>query len=188
MTSESSAVSAQIIPFRAPSSGGWKARARVKRAVRQGRAREAEQDPNMKETVRNHRFRQARRDAWRDADRLTDFARARMDWDAALKTAQSWSVPGAEKYPDVADEGLGARFPLVDDWRNALVLQMLTPAPDQGAVNWKKAQLRAGQHRYVGVKDAKLQRAIDGDVEWLNAHPTRKSIAATRQAKKDDRS
>jgi hypothetical protein len=172
---------AQIIPFRAPSSGGWKARARVKRAERQGRAREAEQDPNMKDSVRNHRFRQARRDAWRDADRLADFARARMEWDAALKTAQMWSIPGAEKYPDVADGCLGAGMPLVDDWRIALVQQILTPAPDQGAVNSKKVQLRAGQHRHVGVKDAKLQRAIDADVEWLNSTPRAAVSAGLRR-------
>jgi hypothetical protein len=182
MSCESSAVSAQIIPFRAPSSGDWKARARIRRAERQGRAREAEQDPNMKETVRNHRFRQARRDAWRDADRLTDFARARFEWFSKLKTAQSWNVPGADHYPS-ADEEDG-RFDLVAIWRDALVQQMLTPAPDQGAVTWKRAQLRGGQHRHVGVKDETLQRAIEKDEEWLKSHPSRKSIAASRQSKK----
>jgi hypothetical protein len=66
-----------------------------------------------------------------------------------------------------------------------LVKQMLTPAPDVGAVNWKRTQLRGGQHRYTTVKPERLQRAIDADVEWLKAHPSRKSIAAARQSKKD---
>jgi len=173
---------AQIISFHAPDRG-WKATVRAKRAKRQGMAREAEQDPTMNDTARNHRFRQARRDAWRDADRLTHFARARTEWHTSLQTAQSWSVPGAAEYPRCDDPQ--NRSEGVTAWRTALVAQMLTPAPDQGAVNWKKAQLRAGQHRHVGVKDETLQRAIDADVEWLEAHPSRKSIAASRQAKKD---
>jgi hypothetical protein len=173
---------AQIIPFRAPDRG-WKATVQAKRAKRQGKAREAEQDPTMKDTARNHRFRQARRDAWRDAGRLTDFARARLEWHTSLQIAQSWSVPGSAEYP--RDDDPHSRGEEVTAWRTALVAQMLTPAPDQGAVTWKKAQLRAGQHRHVGVKDETLQRAIDADVEWLEAHPSRKSIAASRQAEKD---
>jgi hypothetical protein len=171
---------AQIIPFRAPDRG-WKATVRAKRAKRQGKAREAEQDPTMKDTARNHRFRQARRDAWRDAGRLTHFVRARLEWHTSLQIAQSWSVPGSAEYPR-CDDNRGEK---VTAWRTALVEQMLTPAPDQGAVTWKKAQLRAGQHRHVGVKDETLQRAIDADVEWLEAHPSRKSISASRQAEKD---
>ena len=71
-------------------------------------------------------------------------------------------------------------------WREALVKQMLTPAPDVAAINWKRTQIRAAQYRHIGVKSERLQRAIDADVEWLEAHPTRKSIAASRQAKKDN--
>jgi hypothetical protein len=41
-------------------------------------------------------------------------------------------------------------------------------------------------YRYTGVKPERLQRAIEADVEWLEAHPTRKSIAASRQGKKSD--
>lgn len=78
------------------------------------------------------------------------------------------------------------RFGLIDLWRAALVKQMLTPAPDAAAVLWKRTQLGAGQHRYTDVKLERLQRAIDADVEWLKAHPSRKSIAASRQVKKTD--
>jgi len=55
-------------------------------------------------------------------------------------------------------------------------------------VNWKRAQLQAGQYCYAAekVKPERLQRAIEAAVEWLEAHPTRKSIAASRQGKKSD--
>ena len=43
-------------------------------------------------------------------------------------------------------------------------------------------QMRGRQLRHTGVKPERLQYAIDADVEWLEAHPTRKSIAASRQA------
>jgi hypothetical protein len=175
----------QVIRFRAPSSGGWKARARVKRAERQGRAREAEQDPNMKESTRNHRFRQARRDAWRDAESLARFNHARMEWHSALRFAQSWNVPGADKYPKIEPED--GRFDMVREWRIALVAQLLTPAPDQAAVIWKRAQLRMGEHKHIGVKDAKIQHAIDKDVAWLAAHPSKKSRPMSDEAKQKRR-
>jgi hypothetical protein len=63
---------------------------------------------------------------------------------------------------------------------------MLTPAPDIAAVAWKHVQLRAEECRYTDVKLERLQRAIDFDVEWLKAHPSHKSIAASRQARKTD--
>jgi hypothetical protein len=78
---------------------------------------------------------------------------------------------------------------LIDLWRAALVAQMLTPAFDVAGVNWKRAQLQAGQYRYAAekVKPERLQHAIEADIEWLEAHPTRKSIAASRpQGKTSD--
>jgi hypothetical protein len=156
----------------------------AKIARREARLEEVTTAPEtLTESCRNHRLRQARRDVWWQASQLTDYLRARMDWHSALSTAQSWNVPGANSYPRCKDDE--NRIADVSAWRVALVQQMLTPAPDVAAVNWKRIQLRGGQYRYVGVKPERLQRAIDADVEWLAAHPSRKSIAASRQAKKD---
>jgi hypothetical protein len=137
---------------------------------------------NFSETCRNHRMRQSRRDAWWQASHLTDYWRARLEWEAALACAQTHGVADANSYPK---NGYDGRPALVDQWRDALVKQMLTPAPDQNAVNWKLAKLR-GRNEYdlKGAKPERLQFAIDADVEWLKAHPSRKSIAATRQAMK----
>jgi hypothetical protein len=112
---------------------------------------------------------------------LTDYWRARLDWQSALSVAQSNNVADANSYPKCED----GRLALVDQWRAALLKKMLTPAPDQNAVNWKRAQL-AGRNARSNfgndVNPERLQRAIDTDIEWLKAHPSRKSIAATRQA------
>jgi hypothetical protein len=44
------------------------------------------------------------------------------------------------------------------------------------------SSLSSRQYRYAAekVKPERLQRAIEADIEWLEAHPTRKSIAASR--------
>jgi hypothetical protein len=114
---------------------------------------------------------------------LTDYWRARLNWSSALPTAQQYNVADANSYPKCDDYGKD-RILLVDLWRTALVKQMLTPAPDVAAIAWKRAQLRAENYLYTPVKPERLQRAIDADVEWLAAQPTRKSIAAARQSSK----
>jgi hypothetical protein len=132
------------------------------------------------ETSRNARARRCRRDAWWCAQALTNYWRARMDFHSALNGAQRWGLADASSYPEVdGDEWTE----LVEKWRAAIVEQMLTPAPDQGAVAWKRAKLGAEQWKYTGAKRERLERAIEADVEWLAAHPTRKSIAAKRPAR-----
>jgi hypothetical protein len=151
-------------------------------------ARKARRDarlltPAATETGNNHRLRQARRDAWRDAERITHYWRARLEWNSALSSAQSWDVADANSYPKCDED----RLDLVDLWRVSLVKQMLTPAPDVTAVNWKRAQFRAENFLYTNVKPERLQRAIDADVEWLAAHPSKKSKPMTTEAKEQRR-
>jgi hypothetical protein len=134
----------------------------------------------LTDTCRNHRLRLGRRDAWWAASHLTAYWRARLDWESALSTAQTHGVAAANSYPKC--EAGENRWALLDLWRTSLVKQMLTPAPDVAAVAWKRAQLRAEQYRYTDVKPERLQHAIDADVEWLAAHPSKKSIAASRQS------
>jgi hypothetical protein len=124
-------------------------------------------------TCKNQRMRLSRRDAWWAAGRLTDYWRARLDWWSALSIAQSNNVADANSYPKCHDDFSNNRLALVDLWRAALMNQMLTPAPDGAAVNWKRAQLRRRAHRYTAVKPEKLERAIEADVQWLNDHPMR---------------
>jgi hypothetical protein len=140
---------------------------------------------NFTETCKNSRLRLSRRDAWWAADHLTDYWRARLDWWSALSIAQTHGIADANSYPKCDD--YGQRSVLVDLWRDALLAQMLTPAPDQIAVNWKLAKLRGRDSRlnFAGeVNPERLQRAVDTDIEWLKAHPSRKSNGAVRQTRK----
>src|SRR3954471_11849470 len=48
--------------------------------------------PSATETAKNSRIGIARRDAWWHAGRVTDYWRARMDWQSALSTAQRHGI------------------------------------------------------------------------------------------------
>jgi hypothetical protein len=137
----------------------------------------------LTETCKNQRLRDGRRDAWRCAEAATRYWRARLDFERAVESVQRLELPEGRCHPIVNS---ASDLPMVTRFREALVTQLLTPAPDVGAVNWKRAQMRAGNHRYTDAKPERLQRAIDADVEWLEAHPTRKSVAASRQAEAKD--
>ena len=132
------------------------------------------------ETAKNHRMRQARREAWWRAVHVTDYWRARLNWQSALQCAQSHGIANSASFPPATDT-YANRVNLVQLWREALVRQMLTPAPDIAAVNWKKAKFATGQHEYTDTNPERIERAIAADVEWLSAHPSRKSLAASRQ-------
>jgi hypothetical protein len=67
------------------------------------------------------------------------------------------------------------RISMVQSWRAALVKQLLTPAWDAASVKWKQAALAGGQHEYTDIKTERIERAIDDDVAFLAAHPTRRS-------------
>jgi hypothetical protein len=124
-------------------------------------------------TGRNLRLRLERKKAWRAADRLTRWWRARIDWQFALEMAQSYDIGDSKTYASVVH---GERFVLVDLWRTALVSQILTPAPDMGAVAWKRIALRKGDCRYGSVAPEALHKAIAEDVKWLKDHPSRRQI------------
>jgi hypothetical protein len=136
--------------------------------------------PATTDSCRNQRARLRRRDVWRHAARVTDYWRARIDWHNALATAQRHGIGDSGEYEQITLD-YERRCGLVDRWRAALVEQMLTPAPDLAAVAWKRANLRAENYRYTDVKPERLQRSIDTDVEWLAAHPTRKSQNAMKK-------
>jgi hypothetical protein len=74
-------------------------------------------------------------------------------------------------HPAVNDED---RYALVEKWRAAFVKQLLTPASDAASVAWKQNALTRGKYQYTGLKPERLERAIDDDVAFLAAHPTRR--------------
>jgi hypothetical protein len=134
----------------------------------------------MTETCRNKRLREQRKMAWSDADATTRYWRAKMEWDSARTFAQSrgLAVMQNDKH-DYRDD----RDYSVQQWRNSIAAQMLVPAPDMNAVTWKRGQLRDTQWKWTSTTDKQVERALAADVEWLEQHPTRKSLLAAAQAK-----
>lgn len=126
---------------------------------------------NLSPTSRNLLLRQARQTEWFKAWRVTRYWRARVDWQIALECAQRWGVGDSKTFDDAAGED---RATLLALWRTALGNLMLTPAPTQASVEWKRAQLRGGKLKYCAVKPETFKKAIDDDVKWLKAHPVRR--------------
>lgn len=137
------------------------------RQLRQARLREL---PPATETAKNSRLRTVRRDAWWHAGRMTEYWRARLDWEHALGIAQQYGIADSTTFPPVENE----RIRLVAKWREAVVRQLLTPAPDVSAITWKRAKLAGRELRHLPIEVERLERVIADDVEFLAAHPTRR--------------
>jgi hypothetical protein len=143
------------IEFRSP---GWKAR---KAAA-----------ANRSATAINSDLRKERRDVWRAAEALTRYWRTRFEFESAASMSSLADSPEGRKFYQDREQ-----WPLdsVAKWREALMAQLLTPAPDTGAITWKRATLEAGQHRFTDTSPKKIERAIADDLEWLAAHPTKRT-------------
>ena len=128
--------------------------------------------PPATETAKNARIRTERRDAWWHAGRVSDYWRTRMDWHSALGTAQKYGIADSASFPSAENE---SRFGLVDTWREAVVKQLLTPAPDGAAVTWKRAQLAGRDFSHLPTKAERIERVIAEDLAFLAAHPVRRS-------------
>jgi hypothetical protein len=133
-------------------------------------AKEAQLAPARSITAINSDLRNERRAVWRPAAALTRYWRMK------------WDLEGAASNPWLADSPEGRQFyqeeycyTSLEKFRDALVRQLLTPAPDIGAVNWKKTNFAAGQHKYTNVKSEKIERAIADDLAWLAGHPTKRT-------------
>ncbi len=132
--------------------------------------RPARDEGELSTTCKNSRLRQARDKAWDRACQTTSYWRARLDWHGELECAQKWGLADSGSFPPAADEN---RFWLVDTWREAVVKQLLTPAPKVAAVAWKRAKFSGRDFSYLPVKPERVERVIADDVAFLDAHPTR---------------
>jgi hypothetical protein len=81
-------------------------------------------------------------------------------------------MPEGRFHPTVKQED---HYVLVQKWREAIVRQLLTPAPDAASIKWKQMTLAAGRHGHIGVKPEPIERLIADDLAFLAAHPVRKS-------------
>jgi hypothetical protein len=128
--------------------------------------------PPATETAKNSRIRIERRDAWWHAGWVSEYWRARLDWHSALEIAHKYEIGDSASFQL---PGHNSRFELVDKWREAVVKQLLTPAPDGAAVAWKRAQLAGRGFSHLPTKAERIERVIADDLAFLAAHPTRRN-------------
>jgi hypothetical protein len=131
----------------------------------------------MTETARNGQLRSKRREAWRAASAAREYWHARWKLQHAIAIAQIAKIPEGYNHPaiNLADP---EHPESLKNYRAAIAKQLLTPAPDLGAVTWKKAALKAGEHKYTDVKSERIERAIADDLAFLAAHPVRQTRRA----------
>jgi hypothetical protein len=129
-------------------------------------------EEGVSETGRNHRLRQQRHVAWRQADAIREYWRTSMKMDSAIFRVQNHGLSEGELHPEFNPQD---HWRLLAKYREAFVRLMLAPAPDARAVAWKRAALKAGKHKHTDLKTERAERAIDDDVEFLKAHPVRQS-------------
>ena len=103
---------------------------------------------------------------------MSEYWRARLDWHAALSISQQYGIADSASFPSAENE---TRFGLVDTWREAVAKQLLTPAPDLGAVTWKRAKLKSSDFSHLPLEAPRIEHAIADDLAFLAAHPTRRS-------------
>jgi hypothetical protein len=120
---------------------------------------------------KNEHLRKERREVWREADAAREYWKARLEMEHAVSLAQIYGAPEGNNHPPYNPD---ERMALLASWRKAIAQQLLTPAPDTGAVAWKKAAL-ARPDKYIDIKTERLERAIAADLAFLAAHPVRQS-------------
>ena len=124
------------------------------------------------ETGRNFRLRQQRQTDWRRADALREYWKAAREMDSAIHRVQRFELPEGDLHQPLV---LGSCWPILAKYRAAIMAQLLTPAPTAREIEWKRAVFKHGDHEYTDTKPERIERAIAEDVEFLRAHPTRRS-------------
>jgi hypothetical protein len=131
---------------------------------------EIDYGPGTTATAVNARLRIERREPWRRAEAAVQYWNARLEFESAVERAQRFGIPEGRSHASFNHDD---ESDLVANWRAAIVRQLLTPAPDGGAVKWKQAAF-AGDS-YLDVKPERVERAIADDLAFLAAHPTKRS-------------
>jgi hypothetical protein len=125
----------------------------------------------MTETCRNQRLRSDRRDLWREVEAVMEYWHVSMKMNDAISRVQRHDVPEGRLHPTYKHED---HWNPLAKYREAWARLLLTPAPDMLSVTWKRAQLKAENHKHTDLKPERIERAIADDVEFLRTHPTRR--------------
>jgi hypothetical protein len=124
----------QIIQFSAAARISPKRRKPIAMAAGTGRMSrvELDQEPEIPArdeaetiTLRNRNLRDARKDAWRKAEVIREYWRARMGMESAIKGVQNHDLPEGNNHPRHDDPNERSR--LVANWRQAVAQQTAHP-------------------------------------------------------------
>lgn len=115
------------------------------------------------DTDYNRLMRRTRLAAWQKVEVVT----RKFEATRALYLAE-WSYATVyRKDREKANKARDKEFELLDPLRESRVIQIMTPAPDERAVAWK----RKAAKDYLPVRDGRIVDAIARDEEFLANHP-----------------
>ncbi len=103
-------------------------------------------EEGVSDTAKNQRLRDDRRDVWREANTVMTYWRASMKMHSAIMCVQRHQLPEGDLH---APSEHGEFHRLCAKWRQAWARLMLTPAADMRSVTWKRAQLKAENHKHT---------------------------------------
>jgi hypothetical protein len=161
--------------------GGMGSMYRRHRVKREARAREIG-TIELTETAQNSRLRDARKNAWHEAQTRTEYFHRRMEFECVVGRMQAHGLPEGFLHPAPMHRNEAVKL-----WRAALFAQFLLPAPSGDCVTWKKGRLAVGEIERAGMTRERAQSVIDADVAWLAAHPKRKPQVPMSDEKKQER-
>jgi hypothetical protein len=161
--------------------GGLRSMYRRRRVKREARAREIG-TVELTATAQNSRLRDARKTAWHEAETRVKYFHRRMEFECVVRRMQEIGLPEGNSHPEPGD-----RMEAVRLWRAAMVAQFLLPVPRGDCVTWKKARLASGELERAGMTRERAQNVIDGDIAFLAAHPTKKSVLMSHERKEERR-
>jgi hypothetical protein len=121
--------------------------------------------------AKNEHLRRDRREAWLAASALSRYWEAKLDFVDAVSYAHRYGLKDAR---GDAETSLEDRLVIAEIWREAVGKQMLTPAPNMAEVTWKRQKLGKAFFR---VDKERVEKSIADDIAFLDAHPTRNSVA-----------
>jgi hypothetical protein len=131
------------------------------------------------ETSKNYRLRLQRRHDWWVANARREYWRIAAKMDDAISHAKRVGLPEGDLHPELAPRKC---YDLIAKYREAIMAQLLMPAPTAADVAWKRSTFKHRDHEYTDVKPERIERAIADDVEFLKTHPTRRKGGITPEA------
>ena len=124
----------------------------------------------LTETAKNQRLRRERWEVWRRANAITKYWLRRLEFIDAISIVERLGF--SDKTLQRQDTSHKARWQILESYCEAERKQILTPAPDTAAVNWKRSCM--GRCSQIDLSKEHIEKVIAADMAFLSEHPTRR--------------